>query len=47
MEKNEYLSHLRILVVDDEEFILSLTYRILKNIGCMNVEAADIRRAAF
>lgn len=40
MEKNEYLSHLRILVVDDEEFILNLTRRILENIGCMNVETA-------
>ena len=40
MEKNEYLSHLRILVVDDEEFILNLTHRILENIGCMNVETA-------
>ena len=40
MEKNEYLSHLRILVVDDEEFVLNLTRRILENIGCMNVETA-------
>ncbi len=40
MEKNEYLSHLRILVVDDEEFILNLTRRILENIGCKNVETA-------
>ncbi len=40
MEKNEYLSHLKILVVDDEEFILGLTCRILENIGCMNVETA-------
>ena len=40
MEKNEYLSHLRILVVDDEEFILNLTRRILENIDCMNVETA-------
>ena len=40
MEKNRYLSRLRILVVDDEEFILSITRRILENIGCMNVETA-------
>lgn len=40
MEKNRYLSHLRILVVEDEEFILGLTCRILENIGCMNVETA-------
>jgi YesN/AraC family two-component response regulator len=40
MEKNEYLSHLKILVVDDEEFILGLTCRILENIGCMNIETA-------
>ncbi|MFT5427230.1 MAG: CheY-like chemotaxis protein [Gammaproteobacteria bacterium] len=40
MGKNEYLSRLRILVVDDEEFILNLTRRVLENIGCMNVETA-------
>lgn len=40
MENDRYLSQLKILVVDDEEFILSLTRRILENIGCMNVETA-------
>ena len=40
METNKYLSRLRILAVDDEEFILGLICRILGNIGCMNVETA-------
>ena len=33
-------SNLRILIVDDEEFILSLTGRILKSIGCENFDTA-------
>ena len=40
MSEND-LSSLNILVVDDEVFILTLSVRILNNLGCNNIETAD------
>lgn len=44
-EKN--LSKLRILVVDDEVFVLNLSVRILKNLGCKNVITANSGKQAL
>ena len=44
-EKN--LSKLRILVVDNEVFVLNLCVRILKNIGCENVITANSGKQAL
>ena len=41
------LSRLRLLVVDDEEFILNLTVRILKSIGCENFDTAKNGKEAI
>jgi CheY-like chemotaxis protein len=47
MTQNKDLSHLRILVVDDEEFVLNLTSRILKNLDCHNFATAQNGRQAI
>ena len=41
------ISRLRILIVDDEEFILNLTGRILKSIGCENFDMAKNGKEAI
>lgn len=40
-------SNLRILIVDDEEFILSLTGRLLKSLGCENFATAGNGKEAI
>lgn len=40
MTTSNDISYLRILLVDDEEFILNLIGRILKNLGCENFKTA-------
>jgi CheY-like chemotaxis protein len=47
MTTHNDISHLRILVVDDEDFILNLTGRILKSIGCENFAAAKNGKEAI
>ncbi|RKZ36433.1 MAG: hypothetical protein DRQ37_04145, partial [Gammaproteobacteria bacterium] len=41
------LSHLRVLVVDDEPFILNLTKRVLNNLGIADVETAENGKVAL
>lgn len=46
MEENK-ISELRILVIDDEAFVLKLCVKILKNLGCENVTTANNGKMAL
>lgn len=47
MQDDLDISLLRILVVDDEEFVLNLTGRILESLGCENFDTAHNGKQAI
>jgi len=47
MTESPDLSHLNLLIVDDEEFVLNLSVRILNKLNCSNITTANSGRVAI